>query len=153
MLEVFEVPNVVRKARHEFHKSPPCKAGFCSLGYLLGCFPPKLDQFQKRLAAVSHAMTLLERVDQLPRLCRQLEQNLLHASRANALAVSADMFGSDFLAGFSHGANLGGQFLESLTLKPNKAGVYDSTSENGRCNLKSFNFLEKFGCGSFHERT
>ena len=52
-----------RKARHEFHKSPPGKAGFCISGRLLGGCPPSLDQLQKRLAAAAQAMAFLELVD------------------------------------------------------------------------------------------
>ena len=59
-----------RQARHEFRKSPPGKAGFRISGHLLGGRPPLFDQLQKRLAAVSQAMALLEFVEQRDRLSR-----------------------------------------------------------------------------------
>ncbi len=61
---MFRVPDLVHKVRHEFHKSPPCKAGFCISGDLLGGLPPSLDQFHQHLAAATQAAVLFELVDE-----------------------------------------------------------------------------------------
>ena len=82
-----------RKARHEFYKSPPGKAGFCISGRLLGECPPVFDKLQKRLAAAAQALARLDRVDQRHRFPRQLEQNLLAAIGAEALAVADILLG------------------------------------------------------------
>ena len=52
-----------RKARHEFRKSPPGKAGFCISGHPLSGRPPMFDQLQKRLAAATQAVALLQFID------------------------------------------------------------------------------------------
>ena len=57
-------PTLARKARHEFRKSPPCKAGFRISGDLLGGCPPSLDQLHQHLAAAAQAAALFELVDE-----------------------------------------------------------------------------------------
>ena len=79
--------NASRKARHEFRKSPPGKAGFRISGDLLGRFPPLFDQLQQRLAAAPQALAFLEFVEHRDRFARQLDQHFLFAGRAQALAV------------------------------------------------------------------
>lgn len=91
-----------RKARHEFHKGPPGKAGFCISGYLLGCFPPSFDQLQQCLAAVTQPVAFLEFVEQSDRLSRQFEQHLLITGRAQPLAVSLGSLGRGWTVGFQH---------------------------------------------------
>jgi hypothetical protein len=91
-----------RKARHEFHKSPPCKAGFCISGDLLGCFPPPFDQLQCCLAAAPQTVAFLEFVEQSDRLSRQLEQHFLIAGSAQPLAVGLGSLGRGWIFGFRH---------------------------------------------------
>ena len=89
-----------RKARHEFRKSPPGKAGFCISGDLLGCFPPALDQLQQRLAAAAQPLAFLKFVEQSHRLARQLEQHFLAAGGTKARPVVSAVGGGD--GGFLH---------------------------------------------------
>jgi hypothetical protein len=75
------------QARHEIHKSPPGKVGFCISGDLLGRFPPPLDQFQQGLAAASQSLAFLEFVEQRHSLARELHENLGPACSAYTLAI------------------------------------------------------------------
>ena len=77
-----QVPDASRKARHEFHKSPPGKAGFCISGHLLGGCPLSFDQLHQRLAAVAQALALLELVDCLDHFLRQIHNQLTPAFEA-----------------------------------------------------------------------
>ncbi len=89
-----------RKARHEFRKSPPGKAGFRISGHLLGGCPPMFDQLQKRLAATAQAVALLQFIDEFDRLARQLEQHFFPALRAKARTVEAVFLG--WIGSFRH---------------------------------------------------
>lgn len=89
-----------RKARHEFRKSPPGKAGFRISGHLLGGRPPMFDQLQKRLAAAPQAMAMLQFIDQLDCLARQLEQHFLPPCCPKARTVEAVFLG--WSGGFRH---------------------------------------------------
>jgi hypothetical protein len=110
-LEMFEVSNVVRKDRHEFHKSPPCKAGFCISGDLLGGLPPSLDQFHQHLAAATQAAALLELVDCLDHFLRQIHDKLPVPFRRQAASI-----GAVFIGGISvcHSDSQAGESLASI---------------------------------------
>ena len=82
-----------RKARHEFRKSPPGKAGFCISGDLLGCFHPPFDQLQQRLAAAPQAFALLEIVHQCEGFARQLDEHFLATGGAKARTVESVFLG------------------------------------------------------------
>jgi hypothetical protein len=92
-LGVILVPDASRKARHEFHESPPGKAGFRISDDLLGGFSPALDQLQQRLAAIPQALAFLDLVEECDRLVRQLEQNFLRPGRSEALAETGCLEG------------------------------------------------------------
>jgi len=82
-----------RKARHEFRKSPPGKAGFRISDHVLGACPFLSDQLQQRLAAVTQAIAFLDLIEHGDSLSWQLEQHFLTARRPQALAVGAGFLG------------------------------------------------------------
>ena len=106
--------NVVRKDRHEFHKSPPCKAGFCISGDLLGGLPPSLDQFHQHLAAATQTAALLKFVNCLDHLLRQIHDELTTAFRRQAAAIGTIFVGR---FGCCHGDSQAGGIASELPLK------------------------------------
>ncbi len=83
-----------RKARHEFRKSPPGKAGFRISGLLLlgGC-PLLFGQLQESLAAIAQAFALLDLVEHRHRCHRDLQQHLYETRIPKALAVGSVALG------------------------------------------------------------
>jgi hypothetical protein len=98
-LEVFYVSDASQQARHEFRKSPPCKAGFRISGHLLGGRPFLFDQLHKRLAAVPQALAFLELVEKSHRVARESQGHFLIAGGYLALAISSDVL-CDLGSGF-----------------------------------------------------
>jgi hypothetical protein len=99
------------KARHEFRKSPPGKAGFRISGHLLGGRPLFLDELQQRLAAVSQAMAILDLVEKSHGVARQIQRHLSIADSQLAPAISSDVL-RDLGSGFHR------REFDSVTSKP-----------------------------------
>jgi hypothetical protein len=104
-------PTPALKARHEFAKARPARRAFAFLSSLLGGRPPSFDQLQKRLAAISQAMAILDLVEKSHGVAWQIQRHLSIANSQLALAI-----GSDVLRGLGSGFHR--RKFDSVTSKP-----------------------------------